>query len=78
MALPFPAQPIPPSQRLWLTASYETDDFEESLAKILIGVERPGRYLWQVPVPEAEPDVIATLSPRLADMVTDQRRRRSA
>lgn len=80
MVLPFLNKLLPMTYagRLWLTVSYDLDEFEESVSKIAIGVERRKGFLWKFPIPEAEPAVIATLHPSLAAQVMNLRQLRSA
>ena len=64
--------------RLWLTAAYDLDDVEEKLTLRCIGVETRSEFLWRWPLPEQPTDVIASISPILADRVTELRQARSA
>lgn len=76
--LPFPDWTVPDEYRLWLTVSFDLDQLEESLAYVKIGVELRKQFLWKIPLPEPEPDVVASLPSQIADRVKELRQLRSA
>lgn len=80
MLLPLPGavQQMVYEHPLWVTVAFDLDEFEESVSRIYLGVERQKRFLWRERLPEAPADVIATLSPPLASKIMDLRSRRVA
>ncbi|MBC7834520.1 MAG: hypothetical protein H7Y88_05390 [Phycisphaerales bacterium] len=64
--------------RLWLTATYDLDEAEESVANATIGVELPDAFLWRVPLPVVDAGVLANLPMLIADRVREYRKRRLA
>ena len=69
---------VPDEERIWLTVGYDLDDAEESLESVTIGIELRKSFLWKIPLPVPDTDVIATLSPSLADKIAGMRAHRSA
>jgi len=67
---------IETTNRIWLTARYDLDELEENVTEVEIGVEHQTGWVWRVPLPEAELDVIARVSPQVADLISDLRNRR--
>ena len=80
MVLPFSVMlnTVPDEERIWLTVGYDLDDAEESLESVTIGIELRKSFLWKIPLPVPDTDVIATLSPSLADKIAGMRAHRSA
>lgn len=78
MAFPGWCQPMPPEGRTWLTVAFDLDDVEENVTSVKIGFETTTAFLWKVPIPEGEPDIIASLSAPLADRMNELRALRSA
>lgn len=80
MVLPFPANQaaVPDEERIWLTVGFDLDELEESLERVSLGIELRENFLWKIPLPSPDVEVIATLSPLLADKIVDMRGRRSA
>lgn len=64
--------------RLWITLGFDLDVVEESFSAVFLGIELPRRFLWKIPLPEAPPDVIASLSAPLADRIMELKELRSA
>lgn len=80
MVLPFCGEQCcaSPGERIWLTATFDLDDFEETISCASIGVEHARRFLWKQPLVAPAPDVIATLNAPLAERIGVQRHLRSA
>ena len=80
MVLPFPDNPtaVADEERIWLTVGFDLDDLEEFLERVSLGIELRKKFLWKIPLPVPDANVIATLSPVLADKIVDMRLRRSA
>jgi hypothetical protein len=66
------------ASRLWLTATYDLDDAEESVAEATIGVELSDSFLWRVPLPLVDAGVLASLPILMAERVRENRKRRLA
>ena len=71
MVLPLPNTPIavPDEERIWLTVGFDLDELEESLERVSLGIELCDKFLWKIPLPVPEAEVIATLSTHLADKI---------
>ncbi len=69
---------LPDFARIWLTIGFDLDELEESLERVMMGVEVRRRFLWKVPLPVPEQQIIASLSPALADKILELRVKRSA
>jgi hypothetical protein len=80
LVLSFGSDPVPTrmEDRTWLTLGFDLDDVEESFSGVFLGVEMPTRFLWRIPLPEAEPEILARLSAPLADRIVELREARSA
>ena len=64
--------------RIWLTAAYDLDDLEESLARVSIGVETRKKFLWKLPLHQPEAEVIAGFPTLIAGRILEMRALRSA
>jgi hypothetical protein len=80
MVIPFVGWPGPSrvEHRVWITLAFDLDDVEEAFSSVFLGVETRTRFLWRMPLPEAPPDVIASLSAPLADRIMELKAKRSA
>lgn len=78
MVLPFPSNQVvvDDSERTWITVSFDLDDVEENIEYVRIGVELKNRFIWQRPLHETTDDVLASLPPKVADMIKEMKGRR--
>ena len=69
---------LPNENRIWITIPFDLDELEESISHVSMGIELRTKFLWKVPLPEAEADIIASLPNAVADRISEMRSRRSA
>jgi hypothetical protein len=65
-------------ERIWLTVTWDMDAIEESMQSQAVGVESVKQFLWREPLVEGDADVIASISPALADRMSELQEARSA
>jgi len=79
MSFPFPNDPdfLPRENRVWLTVAWDLDELEESVSRVVIGVETRKRWMWLQPLLVTESDVVASLPAPVADRIHEVRQRRA-
>ncbi len=65
-------------ERTWITVAFDLDDVEESIERIVIGIELQRKFLWQTPLVAADANVLASLPGPVAQEISQMRARRSA